>query len=134
MVAQLGACNQWVPTRYLTSCPNPGEATRAGRRGCYSLNLREEPEKYMPILGFASGQGTANTKFLNYPPKNKSGKVTLIRLYELFMLLILFIENIYGHYSMAICSIPDDHIDPRRWALFVARSILTEMRDRGRTC
>jgi uncharacterized protein DUF3604 len=25
------------------------------------------------------------------------------------------------------CSIPDDHIDPRRWALFVARSILTEM-------
>jgi hypothetical protein len=33
-----------------------------------------------------------------------------------------------------ICSIPDDHIDPRRWALFVARSILTEMRDGGRTC
>jgi Second Messenger Oligonucleotide or Dinucleotide Synthetase domain len=32
------------------------------------------------------------------------------------------------------CSIPDDHIDPRRWALFVARSILTEMRDGGRTC
>ncbi len=36
--------------------------------------------------------------------------------------------------STLTCSIPDDHIDPRRWALFVARSILTEMRDRGRTC
>jgi allantoinase len=32
------------------------------------------------------------------------------------------------------CSIPDDHIDPRRGALFVARSILTEMRDEDRTC
>jgi hypothetical protein len=36
--------------------------------------------------------------------------------------------------ALAKCSIPDDHIDPRRWALFVARSILTEMRDGGRTC
>jgi hypothetical protein len=36
--------------------------------------------------------------------------------------------------SSGMCSIPDDHIDPRRWALFVARSILTEMRDGGRTC
>jgi len=32
------------------------------------------------------------------------------------------------------CSIPDDRIDPRRWALFVARSILTEMRDGRPTC
>lgn len=27
------------------------------------------------------------------------------------------------------CSIPDDHIDPRRTAFFVARSILAEFRD-----
>ena len=32
------------------------------------------------------------------------------------------------------CSIPDDHIDPRRTALFMARSILREVRDGGRTC
>lgn len=32
------------------------------------------------------------------------------------------------------CSIPDDHIDPRRSALFMARSILREVRDGGRTC
>lgn len=34
----------------------------------------------------------------------------------------------------SICSIPDDHIDPRRTALFMARSILREVRDGGRTC
>ena len=32
------------------------------------------------------------------------------------------------------CSIPDDHIDPRRTALFVARSILSEVRDGVRAC
>ena len=32
------------------------------------------------------------------------------------------------------CSIPDDHIDPRRSALFMARSILREVRDGGRPC
>ena len=32
------------------------------------------------------------------------------------------------------CSVPDDHIDPRRTALFMARSILREVRDGGRTC
>jgi len=29
------------------------------------------------------------------------------------------------------CSIPDDHIDPRRSGLFMARSILREVRDGG---
>ena len=33
--------------------------------------------------------------------------------------------------SGASCSIPDDHIDPRRSALFMARSILREVRDGG---
>jgi len=33
-----------------------------------------------------------------------------------------------------ICSIPDDHIDPRRSALFMARSVLREARDGDRTC
>nr|WP_237402481.1 DUF3578 domain-containing protein [Rhodovulum sulfidophilum] len=32
------------------------------------------------------------------------------------------------------CSIPDDHIDPRRSALFMARSLLREVRDGGRRC
>ena len=32
------------------------------------------------------------------------------------------------------CPIPDDHIDPRRRALFVARSILGEVRDGERAC
>jgi hypothetical protein len=35
---------------------------------------------------------------------------------------------------IARCSIPDDHIDPRRSALFMARSILREVRDGVRTC
>jgi hypothetical protein len=30
-----------------------------------------------------------------------------------------------------ICSVPDDHIDPRRLALFMARSLLREIRDGG---
>ena len=37
-------------------------------------------------------------------------------------------------FRLAICLIPDDHIDPRRTALFVARSILGELRDGGRGC
>jgi hypothetical protein len=32
------------------------------------------------------------------------------------------------------CSIPDDHIDPRRSALFMARSILREVREGVRAC
>lgn len=32
------------------------------------------------------------------------------------------------------CSIPDDHIDARRTALFMARSILREVRDGRRAC
>jgi Tfp pilus assembly PilM family ATPase len=32
------------------------------------------------------------------------------------------------------CSIPDDHIDPRRSALFMARSLLSEVRDGDAIC
>ena len=32
------------------------------------------------------------------------------------------------------CSIPDDHISPRRSALFMARSVLRDFRDGGRQC
>ena len=32
------------------------------------------------------------------------------------------------------CRVPDDHIAPRRSALFMARSILREVRDGGRAC
>ena len=37
-------------------------------------------------------------------------------------------------HSFVTCSIPDDHIDPRRSALFMARSVLREARDGDRTC
>ena len=33
-----------------------------------------------------------------------------------------------------ICSIPDHHIDPRRSALFMARSVLRDIRNGVRTC
>ena len=32
------------------------------------------------------------------------------------------------------CSIPDDHIDPRRSAFFMARSVLRDIRSGVRTC
>ena len=32
------------------------------------------------------------------------------------------------------CSIPDDHIDPRRLALFMARSILAEVLEGAKRC
>ena len=37
-------------------------------------------------------------------------------------------------YAVAKCSIPDDHISPRRSALFMARSVLRDFRDGGRQC
>ena len=36
--------------------------------------------------------------------------------------------------GMVKCSIPDDHIAPRRAAFFVARSVLSEVRDGRTTC
>ena len=36
--------------------------------------------------------------------------------------------------EMPTCSIPDDHIDPRRSALFMARSILREVREGAGAC
>ena len=36
--------------------------------------------------------------------------------------------------AVANCSIPDDHISPRRSALFMARSVLRDFRDGGRQC
>jgi transposase len=35
---------------------------------------------------------------------------------------------------VAMCSIPDDHVDPRRSALFMARSILREVREGVGAC
>jgi len=40
----------------------------------------------------------------------------------------------YDADARRLCSIPDDHIDPRRSALFMARSVLREARDGDRTC
>jgi hypothetical protein len=43
-------------------------------------------------------------------------------------------DAIYFTLATPKCSIPDDHIDPRRSALFMARSILREVRDGDATC
>ena len=45
-------------------------------------------------------------------------------------------QSFFGQLALwaAICSIPDDHIDPRRSALFMARSILNEVRDGRSAC
>ena len=37
-------------------------------------------------------------------------------------------------FALVTCSIPDDHIDPRRSALFMARSVLREAQNGDRTC
>ena len=42
--------------------------------------------------------------------------------------------SIVERLSRSRCTIPDDHIDPRRSALFMARSILREVRDGDATC
>jgi hypothetical protein len=42
--------------------------------------------------------------------------------------------NSLSYSEWAICSIPDDRIDPRRSALFMARSILREVRDGDARC
>ena len=39
-----------------------------------------------------------------------------------------------GKVQDGTCSIPDDHISPRRSALFMARSVLRELRDGGQPC
>ena len=36
--------------------------------------------------------------------------------------------------TLVKCSIPDDHIDPRRSALFMARSVLSEVREGDARC
>ena len=36
--------------------------------------------------------------------------------------------------AMLRCSIPDDHIDPRRSAFFMARSVMRDIRDGVRAC
>ena len=40
--------------------------------------------------------------------------------------------QIYVHFLAYTCSIPDDHIDPRRWALFAARWVLGDSRKEKR--
>jgi len=47
---------------------------------------------------------------------------------------ILDLASRYWMNGDRTCSVPDDHIDPRRHALFMARSILREVRDGGRAC
>ena len=39
-----------------------------------------------------------------------------------------------GVIDLTTCSIPDDHLDPRRSAFFMARSVLRDIRSGVRTC
>jgi hypothetical protein len=41
-------------------------------------------------------------------------------------------SNIVIQHHFVRCSIPDDHIDPRRWALFAARWVLGDSRKEKR--
>ena len=47
---------------------------------------------------------------------------------------LTFWQNWRAQVKELSCSIPDDHIDPRRSALFMARSILNEVRDGRSAC
>ena len=50
---------------------------------------------------------------------------------------LLWLENVYpaGYVSAkGKCLIPDDHISPRRSALFMARSVLRDIRDGAQAC
>lgn len=47
---------------------------------------------------------------------------------------IAVVETIAQTKKLIRCPIPDDHIDARRTALFMARSILCEVRDGRRGC
>ena len=43
-------------------------------------------------------------------------------------------RNLVERFFCIICAIPDDHIDPRRSAFFMARSILRDIRRGVRAC
>jgi hypothetical protein len=55
----------------------------------------------------------------------------LLRSIDRFVDLSSIRAHLSDFYS---CSIPDDHIAPRRSALFMARCVLTEARDGRATC
>jgi hypothetical protein len=42
--------------------------------------------------------------------------------------------EIHIRVALITCSIPDDHIDPRRSAFFMARSVLRDIRSEVRGC
>ena len=44
---------------------------------------------------------------------------------------ITFYDGYSDDSAVPNCSVPDDHIDPRRSALFMARSVLRNIRDGG---
>jgi hypothetical protein len=47
----------------------------------------------------------------------------------------LVLNNAKTRFQFGVtCSIPDDHIDPRRSAFFMARSVLRDIRDRVQPC
>jgi len=66
--------------------------------------------------------------------------ILLMVLQEMQILMELQCEVIEGlgrfHFNRSSdkCSIPDDHIDPRRSAFFMARSVLRDIRSEVRAC
>ena len=48
--------------------------------------------------------------------------------------LLRLVGERFPQYFIATCSIPDDHIEPRRSAFFMARSVLRDIRSGVRAC
>jgi len=110
------------------SSRSPVKRHRDARKGrqvdCLLGNKAYELKIRMTIA--ASGQGRWGEE-LDYPIDCKqSGFVPV--------LLVLDSTPNAKLTELTKCSIPDDHIDPRRSALFMARSVLREARDGDRTC
>ena len=72
----------------------------------------------------------------NKNPILTSGNVTLTSdLGEAFNdAFVSALATSLGVLNSTNCSIPDDHIDPRRSSFFMARSVLRDIRSGVRTC
>ncbi len=65
---------------------------------------------------------------------HKEGRSRFYGARELARMKLILRGRRFGFSLEDICSIPDDHISPRRSALFMARSVLRELRDGGQPC
>jgi hypothetical protein len=68
-------------------------------------------------------------------PKQLDNMITIL---EAFLHRAFLLEEIGAELDQGVpkrsCSIPDDHVSPRRSALFMARSVLRDIWTEARTC